>query len=331
MINWGIIGLGNIANKFASAIKEVNNAKLLGVSSLTNERLINFGEKYNIEKKYRFNKYENLLKCDTIDAVYISTLNNSHVDLIIKCAENNKHVLCEKPMGISYEESKKAANYIDKSNIFFMEAIAYRSHPQTNNIIKAINNNKIGKINSIKSSFGFSVKRIKPDSRLFNKSLGGGAILDLGCYPLSFVSLFCKNDQEILFDNAKGTFCHTGVDDYAEANLTINKKIKAHIKVSFKNDLDNNSIIYGDSGHLVVSSPWLPEKKSYIEICKKEHSYKIFSDSNKSVYAQQICNVSDLIINNLTEGKFPNINLRESLENMKLLTLWNKKIKDLTC
>ena len=70
MINWGIIGLGNMANKFASAINEIDNAKLLGVSSLTDEKLINFSEKYKIQKKYTFNKYENLLKCDAINAIY---------------------------------------------------------------------------------------------------------------------------------------------------------------------------------------------------------------------------------------------------------------------
>ena len=164
MINWGVIGLGNMANKFASAIIEITNAKLLGASSSNSERLNNFSKKNNIDIKYRFNKYEALLKCNDINAVYISTLNNSHLDLIIKCTENNKHVLCEKPMTMHYEESKEAASHIKKSNIFFMEAIAYRSHPQTDNIIKLINNNEIGKINSIKSSFGFLVKRIKPES-----------------------------------------------------------------------------------------------------------------------------------------------------------------------
>ena len=143
MINWGIIGLGNMANKFASAINEIDNAKLLGVSSLTDEKLINFSEKYKIQKKYTFNKYENLLKCDAINAIYISTLNNTHTDLIIKCAQNKKHILCEKPMSINDDECKKASDYINKSNIFFMEAIAYRLHPQTNNIIKMTNNFRI--------------------------------------------------------------------------------------------------------------------------------------------------------------------------------------------
>ena len=327
MINWGVIGLGSMANKFASAILEITNAKLLGVSSSKSERLNNFSKKYNIDIKYRFNKYEALLKCNDIDAVYISTLNNSHLDLIIKCAENNKHVLCEKPMTMHYKESKEAASHIKKSNIFFMEAIAYRSHPQTDNIIKLINNNEIGKINSIKSSFGFLVKRIKPESRLFNKSLGGGAILDLGCYPLSFLSLFRNNRKEMLIESAKGTFCHTGVEDYAEANLIINERIKANIKVSFKDNCENNSIIYGDNGHIIVSSPWLPENKSCLEIYKKDQHYKFFSSTDKSVYAQQISNVSNLIENNAVEGKFPNINLKESTEIMKLISEWKEKIK----
>ena len=90
---------------------------------------------------------------------------------------------------------------------------------------------------------------------------------------------------------------------------------------------ENNSIIYGDNGHIIVSSPWLPENKSCLEIYKKDQHYKFFSSTDKSVYAQQISNVSNLIENNAVEGKFPNINLKESTEIMKLISEWKEKIK----
>ena len=326
MIKWGVLGLGKMANQFATAIKETDNAELIGAASLSEERLNSFSKKYQIKNNYKFNNYEDILKSNDIDAVYISALNNSHLNLILKSAENGKNILCEKPMAMTYDEAIIASNLIKKNKIFFMEAIAYRSHQQTNNVIKVVNDGEIGKIKSINSSFGFRVKKINPESRLFKKSFGGGAILDIGCYPLSFISLFDTIKGDIIIENAKGDFCETGVDDYAEANLLLNNKIKAHIKISFKNNLDNNSIIYGENGHVIIPSPWLPEKKSFIEVNKKNSSYKIILNSERSIYAQQIYNFSNFIINNSHEIKSPNLSLDESLKIPKLLSEWSKRV-----
>ena len=90
MINWGIIGLGNMANRFASSISEVKNSKLLGIASTSFSRLKSFGDKYNIEKKYRYEHYDEILNCNEINAIYIATLNNTHPEIIIKAAEAKK-------------------------------------------------------------------------------------------------------------------------------------------------------------------------------------------------------------------------------------------------
>ena len=94
MIHWGIIGLGNMANRFASSINEVKNSKLLGIASTNFLRLKSFGEKYNIDKKYRYKNYDEILNCNEIDAIYISTLNNTHPEIVIKSAEEKKNILC---------------------------------------------------------------------------------------------------------------------------------------------------------------------------------------------------------------------------------------------
>ena len=109
-------------------------------------------------------------------------------------------------MAMTYDEAIIASNLIKKNKIFFMEAIAYRSHQQTNNVIKVVNDGEIGKIKSINSSFGFVLKKLIQKSRLFKKSFGGGAILDIGCYPLSFISLFGTIKDDIIIENAKGDF-----------------------------------------------------------------------------------------------------------------------------
>ena len=276
MIKWGVIGLGNMGQKFANSIKETDNAKLIAVSSLNSEKLKIFKNNFQIDKKLVFNNYNDLVKCDEIDAVYIATLNNTHLDLIKLCAENKKNILCEKPMSLNIEEAKIAANHIKKFNVMFYEAVAYTSHAQTKTFIDLMNENNIGKILSIHATFGFKVKKINPKSRIFNKSLGGGAILDIGCYPFSFLNLICKNNEIIEFKSVKGSFAITGVDDSAEANLIIGNNIRSNIKVSFKENLDNKTIINGESGSLILSNPWSPETKCFIGINHKNSYYKKF-------------------------------------------------------
>jgi len=326
MIKWGVIGLGNMGQKFANSIKETDNAKLIAVSSLNSEKLKIFKNNFQIDKKLVFNNYNDLVKCDEIDAVYIATLNNTHLDLIKLCAENKKNILCEKPMSLNIEEAKIAANHIKKFNVMFYEAVAYTSHAQTKTFIDLMNENNIGKILSIHATFGFKVKKINPKSRIFNKSLGGGAILDIGCYPFSFLNLICKNNENIEFKSVKGSFAITGVDDSAEANLIIGNNIRSNIKVSFKENLDNKTIINGESGSLILSNPWLPEIKSFVQVNHKHSSYKKFITSDKSVFGNQIQNVSAKIQDKKMNDNFL-VNIQDSLKIMNNLTIWSNLIR----
>ena len=326
MIKWGIVGLGNMAQKFAHSVKETDNAKLIAISSLNNERLKSFKENFKIDKKFVFDNYNDLISCSEVDAVYIATVNNSHVNLIKMCAENKKNILCEKPIALNFQEAKDAADYINKYNVIFYEALAYYSHGQTKNLIGLINEKKLGKIISINSTFGFKVKRINPKSRIFDKSLGGGSILDIGCYPLSLLNLFFKNNESIKFKNAKGSFASTDVDDSAEANLLIGNKIDAFIKVSFKENLENKVVIKCENGSLIIPSPWLPEIKSYIDVNYVNSNYKKFFTSARSLFGNQIQNVSANIENNKKKDDFL-VNIEESLKIMNNLTIWSDLIR----
>ena len=326
MINWGIIGTGHMANIFAESIKETENAKLVAVSSRAKKSVEIFGDRFNINKNLRFITNEEICKSENIDAIYISTLNSTHFDLIKLCAVNKKNILCEKPFCLNLFEAKELQKIIITNDVMFFEGIAYLSHPQTTNILDLINNNEIGEVFSIESTFGFKVRKIKPESRLFNKKLGGGAILDIGCYPMSFISLFLKNENKIVFNEIAGEICSTNVDIAASANLTINNKIQCKIKVSFKEYLKNNSIIKGTKGNMIVGFPWLPEKKVFLEIYNKSRYYKNFVFSDLSVYANQIKNVSNEFLNN-NDNKNRLFDISKSLENMTYLDHWMQSIR----
>jgi predicted dehydrogenase len=325
MIKWGIIGAGNMARHFANAIQEIDNAKLVAISSKNKKNLKNFSEEYRIDSKLRFSEYNKIGACNEVDAIYISTLNNTHFDLIKMCASNKKNILCEKPFCLNLSEASDLKKIIDKNNIKFFEAIAYLSHPQTNKILELVDSGEIGEVNSIESSFGFKVRKVNPNSRLFNKELGGGAILDVGCYPLSFISLFNDNQNSLKFKSLSRKICKTKVDIAASANIIINNKINCKIEVSLQENLKNKSIIYGSKGHLIVRSPWLPERKTFLEIFTRNRSYITFTNSDLSVYANQIKNISNEFLGK-NDNKLKLFNISGSLENMKCLDYWMKAI-----
>ena len=328
MIKWGIIGLGNISNKFVNAIKEVDNSKIVAVSSLTKKKNSELIKNLNIEENLFFSNYDELLNCKDIDAVYIATLNNTHLDLAIKSIKAKKNILCEKPITLNFKEAEKIKKELVNSDITFSEAFAYRSHPQTKELCKIIDEKEIGDIHSLESSFGYNTKRINPNSRIFNKKLGGGAILDVGCYPTSLSLLIARTIKKDIdlnqfkLNNIKGNICETGVDDIAHADLTFDNKIVMKLNTSIRKHMINNCIIKGTKGKIVISSPWNPEKRSFFEVYTDQRYYKKFVNSDYSVYASQIDMFAKKIQNKNLKDTMMEID--ESLVNMRILDEWSK-------
>ena len=153
-INWGIIGLGNIAHEFSKAFAETNNAKLLAISSKDKNKLKKFKLQFNIDSKFSFNNYQDLINCDEVDIVYIALPNSLHKQWILNAIKNKKNILVEKPATINFSEANEIKDNLKKTNIFFSEAFMYRYHPQIQSVIKIIKDNKIGNLLSMESSFG---------------------------------------------------------------------------------------------------------------------------------------------------------------------------------
>ena len=318
MIKWGILGYGRMGSAFANAILETSNSKLVAIASKSKKIELNNNKYANLSIH---NNYEEVIKNKGIDAVYIATLNNSHVNFIKELSNEKKNILCEKPISTNLLGASEAEKVLKEKNINFFEGIAYYSHPQTKEIQRIINNNEIGEIIKIDSSFGFKVNKIDPNSRLFSQELGGGAILDIGCYPLSFLMLFCNNLKNFDFKDKKLNFSKTGVDDHAEAKIILNDSIQAEIKVSLKQNLDNNSIIYGTRGSIIINNPWLPHKKTVLEVISGKHYYKQFVKSELSLYAKQIQMTADSFMKK-NEEKNTLFNIDKSIICMSLIEKW---------
>ena len=314
MINWGIVGYGRMGKTFENCFKDPSqDFKLSAIASKSNS---------NQNKKIKiFQQYDDLINLSEIEAVYISTLNNTHKNLIKKCIEQNKKILCEKPLGLNSNEVKEIYNLINKKKYYFFEAIAYRSHPQTLKLLEIIKDKNFVKLNKIEAYFGFKVKKIKKDSRLFNKLLGGGSILDLGCYPISFFNLFVNNFSEIDIIKTYYDLCETNVDIRGEIHLKLNNETNAIGRVSLSENLNNICRMHFQNAIITIPSPWLPSEKTFIEIETKGRYFKEFITSDKSVYRHQLETISSFF-----NGKHAKnthlVDIEESLEISKILDAW---------
>ena len=319
MINWGIIGFGRMGKTFADCFKNSNESfKLTAIASKSNSKISFKDKNLNV-----FKNYDELILSPKIDAIYVATLNNTHKEIVVKGLNNNKKILCEKPLGMNVYEVDEIYKHIkEKKNIFF-EAIAYRSHPQLVKLFEILKDKKIGKIKKIEANFGFKLRKINKDSRLFNKDLGGGSILDLGCYPISFFNLFAINYSEIKIIKSSYNLCETNVDINGEIHLKLNNEIDAIGKVSLSENLENICRLYCENAIITVPNPWLPPEKSFLEIETKQGYFKEFINTNKNIYEHQLYEVNSFFCGKNAKNSHL-VNIEESLEISRILDKWLK-------
>ena len=179
MINWGILGTGAIAKAFADALQDTEG-NLIAVASNSLSRAEEFSSSYGCNP---VEGYNNLISLQNVDAIYVATPHPSHFYLTSECLKNHKAVLCEKPMTINATETMALIDLSRKNNTLLMEAFMYKLHPQTKKVAEIVKE-KLNSPLNIKAEFCFSVD-VPKTHRLVNKALGGGSILDIGCYPVS--------------------------------------------------------------------------------------------------------------------------------------------------
>lgn len=242
VFNWGIIGLGNIAHKFAQDLLLVKNAKLVGVASRSIEKSKKFANEYDVEKYY--DSYELLVKNPDIDVVYIATPHVFHFENTMLCLQNNKAVLCEKPFAMNAEQVKMMICEAASRNLFLMEAMWTRFIPATEKLLEILQQQKIGKIYKIEADFGF-VGNNDFKSRLYDKKLGGGSLLDIGIYPI-YLSLLLLGIPENIVANAE--FNETNIDESCTMIFEYQDDVDTFLKSTIKENTATEAIIYGEKG-----------------------------------------------------------------------------------
>lgn len=239
-VKWGIIGLGKIANKFATGLKEVKDAELYAVASRNREKAAVFSELHNVGKAYGV--YEQLMQDEQVDVIYIATPHALHHQLSMECLKHGKAVLCEKPFAMNSTEAKEMINLAREKNIFLMEALWTMFLPHFNYVLEKINSGQYGKIRSVKADFGFPAEFDK-NGRLFNKALGGGSLLDIGIYPVFLTYSLLGKPENI---KARAEFSETGIDSQCEIEFLYPKGVTAELKSSIKEKTPTTAVIVLD-------------------------------------------------------------------------------------
>jgi predicted dehydrogenase len=234
-IRWGIIGLGKIANKFATDLVTIENIELVAVASRSQQNADEFAAKYNCKKAY--NSYLALVNDPEVDAVYIATPHSFHKEHTILCLQHKKAVLCEKPFAMNLQEVTEMIAVAKENNVLLMEALWTFFLPHFNYVLEMVKSDKYGKLKEVEADFGFKSK-YDVESRLLKKEIGGGSLLDIGIYPI-FAALATLGNPDAI--EARATFFETGAD--SECTIFFNyKEAKATLKSTLLEETPTEAI-----------------------------------------------------------------------------------------
>jgi predicted dehydrogenase len=258
-IKWGIVGLGNIAQQFASELQLIDSAEIYAVASRNINKAQDFANKFQCSKAY--GSYDELFQDENVDILYIATPHDSHAELTIKALQNNKNVLCEKPLALHYKDVEQMISTAKKHNKFFMEAFWTRFNPSMRETLQHIKDGAIGEVKYVNADF--AIKFENPDNtRMTDIKLGGGALMDIGVYPLFLAYLILGVPKEII---AKANLYSTGVD--AQTSVIMQYEgAQAVLHTSFLYTNNVEATISGTKGRINLDSLWfMTESYSLIQ------------------------------------------------------------------
>ncbi|MEM6334349.1 MAG: Gfo/Idh/MocA family oxidoreductase [Planctomycetota bacterium] len=260
-LSWGIVGTGNIAGQFCDGAKDTPRARFAAVGSRSIDKSQAFAEAHHVE--HAFGSYEEVLHDDTVDAVYISLPNALHAEWTIKALDAGKHVLCEKPLAMNADEAQAMFAAAERNGRVLIEAFMYRCHPQFAATCKLIADGAIGELRTIDASFCYRMRDPAGNIR-FAPELGGGAMMDIGCYCVDVIRVIVAHhttegiEPEPFHMSAVARQHPAGIDENASFVAQFGDGVLATARVGMGVQMDNALRIGGTEGHLTIDVPWKP-------------------------------------------------------------------------
>lgn len=248
-IRWGIFGPGAIAHSFAEGLKFVTDAELVAVGSRDLTRAKDFAKKYQIPKA--FGSYEELASCNEVDVIYIATPHGRHYEDMLLCLEYNKHILCEKSFTINAKQALKIFQLAREKRLFVMEAMWTRFQPAIFKVKELLARKVIGNVIMMTADLGFNFP-FNAEHRLFNPHLGGGALLDLGVYPISLCQYFMGIPDEL---TTLARIGQTNVDEICSMTFKYQNGRMANLFATLRSHSPSEVIFMGTDGILKLNAP----------------------------------------------------------------------------
>jgi len=246
-VNWGFLGAGFVASRgLAPAVHTSRGAHLYAVASRDEARSA------TLEPERVHATYDALLADEHVDAVYISLSNSQHIEWVTKSLEAGKHVLCEKPLGLNAVETAAMFDVAARNGRLLIEAVWGRWHPRFARMVDLVSSGAIGDIQHIETAFTFTSEMT--DNYRLSPSMGGGALLDVGCYQAHAWVALTNGATEFSISDLARTVGPTGIDLTTDVNVRINKNITAHAVSSFALPSNQQFIVRGTQGQISTAA-----------------------------------------------------------------------------
>lgn len=310
-VNWGVLGYAGIARKHVlPALKNCKDAKLYAIASRTEDKRRKAVAAFGFTKGYA--SYEDLLSDPEVDAVYIPLPNLLHKEWVIKAAERGKNILCEKPLSLSASDCLEMAKAAKEHDVFLMEAFMYRFTNRTRKLSELIEDRVVGDIKAIKSSYRFKMDSFDTDDIRLNKDLAGGAMHDVGCYPLNVIQMIVK-EKPVKIKALKNSY--RGVDISLSAILKYPSGIIASLDCGFDSQSCLLTEISGTKGSIVMRDTFLDTDAPILTVMDSSGRKTVYPIAASHRYEDEVNAVSRAIL----DGKKELLPLEETIQNNQII------------
>jgi predicted dehydrogenase len=332
-LKWGILGTGNIANQFSAGVNACLRGTLVAVASRHPQKARDFAAKHHIPASH--GTYEDLLRDPHVQAVYVSLPNSMHHQWTIASLQAGKHVLCEKPFALNSAQSQEMFDQADKSGLKLMEAFMYRCHPQTHAVLQELRSGTIGQLKLIRTSFCYFTARVQGNIR-FSADLGGGALMDVGCYCIDLAQLLADSQPTQIHLTAH--LHESGVDELAAGTLRFANGVISTFTCGMRVQADNTAYLCGSEGYIEIPWPWKPTPDNSLYILARSTPPRLDRtpqtapptqprqtrkiDAPLNIYAYQ----ADDFAASVLDGQEIRVTKSQTLANMRILETMRRQI-----
>lgn len=310
-VRWGILSTANIGRgAVIPAIHASRNGRVWAVASRDGARAEAFAQANGIARAHE--SYEALLRDGDIDAVYIPLPNSMHREWTVRAAEAGKHVLCEKPLALTGNECREMVDAADGAGVTLMEAFMYRFHPRTERVVELVRAGTIGALHAIQASFSFQL-RTRDNIRL-QAALGGGALMDVGCYCVNVSRTLAGREPTRVF--ARATIGQTGVDEQLWGMLEFEGELVAQFDCALTMERRETYRAAGTDGYLDVERAFLPGQDAVaFEERKGREEPVVHRVDGADEYQLMVEHFADCVL----DGTPPRYSAHEAAANMRVI------------